>query len=191
MLRVISLALVLAVLAGGGWLLIRHAAAPGRTGAGHPSRASSAPALRPVSAAAFGPDGLGQGDHNELAPLAIDTSPATAWHTDWYTTARFGNLKPGTGLLLDMGHTVTITSAQITLGSIPGARLQVRAGATATSLADLPPVASTANAAGQLRLWLTTLARGRYLLIWFTRLPPDGSGTYQAAIYGIRLEGRP
>jgi hypothetical protein len=25
------------------------------------------------------------------------------WHADWYTTARFGNLYPGTGLLVDMG----------------------------------------------------------------------------------------
>src|ERR1017187_2049805 len=65
--------------------------------------------LTPVSAAAFGPYSAGQGDSPQLAPLAIDGNPATAWHTDWYTTARFGNLYPGTGLLLDMGRPVTMT----------------------------------------------------------------------------------
>ena len=72
--------------------------------------------LTPVSAAAFGPSGTGQGDAPQLAPLAIDGNPATAWHTDWYATAGFGGLYAGTGLRLDMGRTATITAARITLG---------------------------------------------------------------------------
>jgi hypothetical protein len=32
--------------------------------------------------------------------------------------------------------------------------------------------------------------RGRYLLIWFTLLPPDSSGTYQADISGVVLRGQ-
>ena len=86
-------------------------------------------ALAPVSAAAFGVSGAGQGDNPQTAPLAIDGSRATAWRTDWYTTARFGNLYPGTGLLLDMGHPVTVTAARVTLGRAPGADLQLRVGA--------------------------------------------------------------
>jgi hypothetical protein len=38
------------------------------------------------------------------------------WHTHWYATAAFGQLKPGTGLLLDMGATVTITSLTVQFG---------------------------------------------------------------------------
>ena len=145
--------------------------------------------LTPVSAAAFGPYSAGQGDSPQLAPLAIDGNPATAWHTDWYTTARFGNLYPGTGLLLDMGRPVTMTAARITLGSVPGADFQLRVGA-APALADLSPVASAGNAGGVVLLRLTTPARGRYVLIWFTRLPPDASGTFQASVDHMRLEGR-
>jgi len=33
-------------------------------------------------------------------------------------------------------------------------------------------------------------ARGRYVLIWFTRLPPDPSGTFRAEVWNVRLEGR-
>jgi cytoskeletal protein RodZ len=146
-------------------------------------------ALTPVSATAFSPYGNGQGDNNFLAQLAIDGHPATAWHTDWYTTARFGNLYPGTGLLVDMGRPVTITAAQVALGSARGARLQLRVGA-APALADLRPVAHAANAGGVVRMWLTTPAHGRYVLVWFTGLPPDPAGTFQVSVYGVRLEGR-
>jgi transcriptional regulator with XRE-family HTH domain len=145
--------------------------------------------LTPASAAAFGPSGAGQGDNSDLAHLAIDADPATAWHTDWYTSAHFGNLYPGTGLLVDMGRPVTITAAQIQLGRAHGAGFQLRVGA-APALADLPPVAHAANASGVVRLQLATPAHGRYLLIWFTSLPPGPAGTFQASVYNLRLEGR-
>jgi hypothetical protein len=145
--------------------------------------------LTPASAAAFGPSGAGQGDNSDLAHLAIDAHPATAWHTDWYTNAHFGNLYPGTGLLVDMGRPVTITAARITLGNGHGAGLELRVGA-APALADLPPAAHVANAGGVVRLRLPTPAHGRYVLIWFTSLPPGPVGTFQASVYDLQLEGR-
>ncbi len=151
--------------------------------------ANPARPLTPASARAFGPYGSGQGDNPRRAHLAIDGTPATAWHTDWYTTARFGNLYPGTGLLVDMGRPVIITAAQITLGKARGARFQLRVG-TAPALADLPPVARAASAGGLVRLRLSRPAHGRYVLIWFTRLPPDPAGTFQASVHSLRLEGR-
>ena len=157
-----------------------------------PTTPAAAPvqALAPASAAAFGPYGSGQGDSPQLAHLAIDRSTATAWHTDWYTTARFGNLYPGTGLLVDIGHPVTITAARVTLGRARGADIQLRIGAT-RSLAGLPAVARAANAAGVVDLRPATPAHGRYVLIWFASLPPDQTGTFQASVYDVRLEGRP
>jgi cytoskeletal protein RodZ len=169
-----------------------HHARPSKpTPAPKPASTPAAPvqALTPASAVAFSPYGTDQGDNPQLASLAIDGDPATAWHTDWYTTANFGNLYPGTGLLVDMGRPVTITAARITLGSTPGADFQLRAGA-APSLADLPAVANAASAAGVVRLELTAPAHSRYVLIWFTSLPPDPAGTFQASVYDVRLEGR-
>jgi transcriptional regulator with XRE-family HTH domain len=155
------------------------------------SPTSSAPPvtnLTPVSAAAFGPSGTAQGDNPQSARLALAGDPATPWHTSWYATARFGNLRTGTGLLLDLGRPVTVTSARITLGSIPGADVELRAGNVAT-LAGLRTVAHATNAGSVLQLQPAGPVRGRYLLIWFTLLPPDGSGTYQADISGVSLRG--
>jgi len=146
-----------------------------------------AQALTPVGAAALGPGG---GDNPQRAHLAIDGSRATAWRTDWYTNARFGNLYPGTGLLLDMGRTVTITSVRINLGRGSGAGLQLRAGAR-PSRAGLPVVARASGAGGVVRLRLTTPAHGRYVLLWFTRLPTDRAGTFQASVYNVSLRGQP
>jgi len=162
---------------------------------GHP--ASSAPAavaavppriLRPVSAAAFGFAGR-PGDHGEVARLAIDRNPATAWNTDWYATARFGNLYPGTGLLVDMGRPVTIKAVRITLGKAAGASLQIRVGSAPTS-ASLRAVAHASDVGGVVHLRINRPANGRYVLVWFTQLPPDPSGTFRESVYGVQLRGR-
>jgi hypothetical protein len=160
--------------------------APKRSGVG----AVPARTLTPVSAAAFGPSGTGQGDAPQLAPLAIDGHPATAWHTDWYATASFGGLYAGTGLLLDMGRTVTIMAARITLGPDQAASFQLRVG-DAPLLAALASAVQAVDTSGVVDLRLTAPAHGRYVLIWFTRLPRDPAGTFQASVYDIRLEGQP
>ena len=172
---------------------VRHAQAP-RTPAPTPhtpAPATIAPVtpLTPDSAAAFGPGGTAQGDDPRGAALAIARNPATPWRTDWYTTARFGNLQTGTGLLLDMGRPVTITTAQVTLGRTPGADIELRAG-NVPALADLRTVARATNAGGVVRLRPAGPVRGRYLLIWFTVLPPDPAGTFQASVSSIQLAGR-
>ena len=140
--------------------------------------------LKPVSAAAFGPNGTSDGDNSQNASLALSGDPATPWHTSWYTTAHFGNLQTGTGLLLDLGRTVTATSVTIRLGSAQGADLQVRAG---TTPGDLHVVARAAGAGGPVRLSLASHPHLRYMLIWFTRLPPDAAGTYQAYISNVTV----
>jgi cytoskeletal protein RodZ len=166
-----------------------HAAAHPKPAATHSPSVSPPTTLTPVSVVAFGPGGTAQGDNPQLASLAITGNPANAWNTDWYASPKFGNMQSGTGLLLDMGRPVTITSAQITLGSTPGADLQLRTG-NAPTLADLKTVATATNAGGVVQLQPAGSAPARYLLIWFTQLPPNNSGTYQAFVSGISLKGQ-
>jgi cytoskeletal protein RodZ len=144
--------------------------------------------MAPASAAAFGSNGTG--DHSQDAHLAIDGVRGTAWRTDWYTTAQFGNLYSGTGLLLDMGRPVTVTGIRVTLGPAAGAHFQIRVGGQ-PNLGALRPVAHWAGRGGIVRLGLSQPARGRYVLVWFTKLPQNSAGTYRAAIYGIGVKGRP
>ncbi|HEX3964245.1 MAG TPA: hypothetical protein VHZ03_47630, partial [Trebonia sp.] len=75
-------------------------------------------------------------------------------------------------------------------GSIAGADLQVRAG-DAASFSAAPARASAQDAGGSLTLRLKASARARYVIIWFTALPPSGPGKYQATVYSVAVTGRP
>ena len=142
----------------------------------------AAQALSPASVAAFGPAGTADGDDPQQAALRSAAAPARPGTSDWYATASFGELQSGTGLLLDMGRTVTISSVRLRLAAASGADLQLRIGTSAV-LAELHPVATSSGAGGTVQLYLATPAQARYVLIWFTKLPPDGAGTYQASVY--------
>jgi hypothetical protein len=86
-----------------------------------------------------------------------------------------------------MGRTVTITSARIALGNDRGADVGLRIG-NAPILSSMRPVGQADGAGGLVRL-KTAPARGRYVLVWFTRLPPDRAGTFQVSVYDIKLRG--
>jgi len=151
-----------------------------------PKPAHPARPLAPVGAQALGVSGTGDDPAN--AHLAIDGNPGTAWRTDWYTTAAFGNLYAGTGLLVDMGRPVTITAARIRFGPAHGGSFQLRVGRH-PSLASLRPVAHGVSA-GLAQPHIASPARGRYVLIWFTSLPVDPTGQYRASVYDVHLRGR-
>jgi len=170
-----------------------HHGTKGATSPSASASASSPPApsagpLTVASAAAFGPSGAGQGDNPGEASLAIDGNDSTDWQTDWYATSNFSGMQSGTGLLLDLGHSDSITEVKVLLGAASGGTIQLRAGDSPT-LADLPPVAAVPDSGGLLTVKLSAPATAQYLLIWFTSLPPDNSGTYQASIYNVSVLG--
>ena len=145
-------------------------------------------ALTPASVTAFGPAGRADGDNPQNAAFAVAGNAARPWYSQWYATPRFGALKNGTGLLLDMGRTVTVSSVRVSLGPRSGAIIQLRAGSKPLP-AWLPRVATAANAGGTAQLKPGAPVHVRYLLIWFTKLPPDNAGHYQAAVYRITVQG--
>jgi putative peptide zinc metalloprotease protein len=173
----------------------------------HPPRAlPSAPArpaspaatvLTPVSAHGFdaltGP-GNDPGDENDyLARYAIDGNPATAWETQYYYgNPVFSGLKTGTGLILDMGRPVRLRSVTVTFGPVPGADVSIEVGdhntRAAATLSTFTTVASAQDIGGTYTFTCTGQAQGRYVLIWFTKLPPAGGG-FQARIFNVVVRG--
>jgi cytoskeletal protein RodZ len=155
--------------------------------ASSPTTASPLQAIKPVSIKAYGPYGA-QGDDPQAAYEAIDGSSTTRWRSDWYSTASFGNTQTGTGLMIDLGHPVIIDSATITIGT-PGAFIQLRGGDTpSTAAGTIIGSNKDAPATAVIRPEETPV---RYLLIWFTQLPPDTDGTYRAVVYNVALQGHP
>jgi hypothetical protein len=87
-----------------------------------------------------------------------------------------------------MGHPVTITSVRITLGGTRGADLQLLTGKVPV-LSRMRRQASASDASGTMHLTLARRHRGRYLLIWFSQLPRETAGKFQASVYDIALKG--
>jgi Helix-turn-helix domain len=152
--------------------------------------ASQPVTVLPVSAAyAFGPGGLGDGDNPSGADYAIVRNPPLPWSTNWYATPQFGLLKHGTGLLLSLGRQDTITSVLIDLTQYQGVNLQLKVG-EGMAPQDFKVAATADNMGGAVRLTFRHPVSARYLLIWFTRLPPNGVGQYQESVYHVLVYGR-
>ena len=169
------------------------AATPSGTGSpsGTASTAAQVQALRPVTVTAYGPGGATGDDAAGAANVLAGAGAGTGavWQSDWYTTPQFGGLQTGTGLLVAMSHSVTISSVAVTLGSEPGAVFQVQAGPRA-SAAGMTTLGTSSGAAGTVQVTLAKPVLARYVLIWFTTLPPDGAGTYQIKVYGLTVRGQ-
>jgi hypothetical protein len=190
--------LVLGVIGIGVWAFSHHGSTPpagARTTHG-PSSPSATPTvvLAPRNATAYGPGG---GDNASQAGYAIDSSPTTDWTTDSYRgSPRFGNLYGGTGLMLDMGKRVNVSSVAVTFGNVPGTHVRVEVGSTGTGTGTAPPPGFTtlnhsSDAVGAVTFTGHRPVSGEFILIWFTKLAPQSgsSGQYQADVFNVVVRG--
>jgi eukaryotic-like serine/threonine-protein kinase len=137
-----------------------------------------------LSATGFDPQG-DQTENNALAPRVLDGNPATAWTTEQYTTAQFGNLKSGVGLLLNLGQPSSVHQVTVDLGVGP-VDVTVYA-ATSPSLSGATVIGSANSASGRIQLnAAAAMAPARYVIVWFTKLAPHG-GQFDASISEIAL----
>jgi hypothetical protein len=200
---VLVVLLVLAAIGTGVYSLTRShgnsSATQGTSGGGSTSPSTAArTVLTPISAGGF--DALGYAsdpgnEDNAGAKFAIDGSPSTAWHTQFYLgSPLLGGLKKGTGLLLDMGKQVSLSSVQITFGPTAGANVAIEVGNSSaispTGLASFTKVAKRKHLDGGTQTFQTSSTpKGRYVLIWFTKLPPNNAGQFQAFVYNVVVRG--
>ncbi|CAB4955785.1 unannotated protein [freshwater metagenome] len=176
---------------GGDPLNIARAARPSQTASAlPPTSAASTPAgpeIPIVSAVDFDPYGDTKRENPKLVPLAIDAKPETAWTTVRYKAGDLGG-KPGVGLLVDLGAPRPVSAVELRLVG-NGSDVSLRASDDPT----LPPekfisMAEVTGANSTLTLRVPTAVTTRYLLVWFTQLPPV-NGYYQAGIADIRVRG--
>ena len=192
--------LVLAAVGVAAWSISRslnHSATPAPTRTHSPSQSAAAAAipLTPVSATVYNPLGSSGDDDPAEAPKAIDGSASTFWHTSYYLGHQFGNLKKGTGLVLDMGRPVRLSQVTIQFGASCCAHVVLEVGNSNTvstaTLGTFTPVQSTSAAHGSTTFDVTKQVTGRYLLIWITDLPPlaGSPGKYETLIYNVTVHG--
>ncbi|GAC1439259.1 MAG: hypothetical protein NVSMB55_00090 [Mycobacteriales bacterium] len=203
--RIIALAVVVAVGITGYSVGKRVGQLPRRPGAldalaqpsaspdvsGHPT-ARIALGAKPVVVRDYDPYGKDGAEQSSTVPNAFDGDPTTAWMTDGYDSARFGGLKPGVGLLVDLATPTRLADVQVGLVT-PGATVELRNSNSVGANADAFTTVARTEAAGQVAtLTPKTVQPARYWLVWFTSLPKGAGGRYREGIAELvftRAEG--
>jgi len=121
----------------------------------------------------------------------------TGWTTDEYNQANFGSIKPGMGILINLGAPTKVGAVKVMV-SQQGAAMELRAGTSDpgntsegdktistsfTSISTPNPQAGT-NIVFAVPQDKQTV---QYLLVWITKLPPDDKGKFTIAIKEITL----
>ncbi|HUR52177.1 MAG TPA: protein kinase family protein [Mycobacteriales bacterium] len=186
---------VVALFAAGGWFTgLAVGALPRRPDAVDALVASPAPGpsgapaakrldLRSVLVQDFDPLGDKQ-ENGDQVRNAVDLDATTAWLTQRYRTAAFSGLKPGVGLLLDLGAAKDLRRVQVAF-TAKGAHAELRvADRLPTSLSDTRTVAVDDDGEQVATLTAGRPTRTRFVLVWITLLPKGDDG-YRVGIAEI------
>lgn len=157
------------------FLALDGPAGPGDDGGGEVD-AGDAGAVTVASASDLDPFGDG-GEHGATVPNTLDGDPATVWESERYNSRDFGGLKPGVGLVYDLGEIRDDLDTLDLRFASTGLDLQVIAGEDAPEGTDPGSwgevIAEVGNAGSQETLDLGG-ASGRFVTLWVTHLPPSG-----------------
>jgi putative peptidoglycan lipid II flippase len=140
--------------------------------------------LQVVGAVDFDPDGDGH-EEPDLVRFAYDDNLATAWHTLSYRQADLAP-KSGVGVVFDLGRIETVGAVRLNLLGA-GTSLQVRTARTpGATLSHFTKFGSATGLGDLVALRKAEPVQARYVLVWLTRLPADGS-TYRGGIAEVEV----
>lgn len=135
----------------------------------------------------FDPPPAGDGvERKGSVPNAVDDDATTTWETERYSSAAFGGIKPGVGLLVDLGKPTRVGRVElVTTGG--GATFELRAADKLGARVEDYRVVATGRADKQaLALTPSTATTARWYLVWITGLRSTDDG-FRAGITELRF----
>lgn len=148
---------------------------------------TSAAPLEIVDVQDLDPPPAGNGEENaELVGNVADGDVATTWITKEYFD-QFPALKPGVGLVLDLGEVRDVASMGIRFVGSPHTVSIFAATSPPASVDGLDEVAS-GSFEESARIQFDETVPARYLVVWLTALPANGSG-FRGEIAEIVVRG--
>lgn len=126
--------------------------------------------------------------------FVIDGDESTSWSTmEYYGSPEFGGLKPGVGLVLDLGGLRDVSSVRVhSSGGPTGLQLYATGSeekSRPNSVRGLRKLASVADAGADSSITLSDGVSTRYLVVWIRSLPHVHGDTYQATITNVSVRG--
>jgi hypothetical protein len=142
------------------------------------------------------------GNRAELADveLVVDGDLGTGWRTDRYNGADFGGIKPGMGILVNLGEPRHVDLVRVELAN-GGATADLRVGESdpGSSTAGDDQIYQNYRPLGEPVSSGTTIVFSafepdqtyQYLMVWFSALPPDpeSNGKFGIGVQQIAVEG--
>jgi hypothetical protein len=129
-------------------------------------------------------------ESEELVGVVNDDDPDTAWLTSQYDTADLDG-KGGVGLIIDLGSPQDVQ--QVTANLIGrGSSLEVKVGDRIYPDPALwTPLATAVAPRDTMQVRAPRPITARYVLLWFTKLPPtdSGSGEFQGGVRSVVVSG--
>lgn len=147
---------------------------------------------KPLSIAGTGildPQGTGR-ESTKNAANVYDGNPETHWQTLHYASAKFGNLKEGVGLILDLGEVKEVTTVKVGFkGQTSVDFLAAPEGTNPmpSSLGGFSKVSS--GKGGDVDLKAKKPIETRYVLVWLTELPFTENGEYRGRVSEVQVLG--
>ena len=112
-------------------------------------------------------------ERDDLLSAATDGSTSTFWQTEHYTTAQFGNLKPGVGLVVDAGKPVKLDSLKIETAT-SGFTALIKAGNSKGG--PFTDVSAEQTVGDSATFTLHVPSAVRYYVVWITQLTAFDTG---------------
>ncbi|GAB6899994.1 hypothetical protein [Kineosporia succinea] len=131
-------------------------------------------------------DPEGDGDENSAdAPLVVDGKKGTVWQSNWYGNAKFGGLKKGLGLAIELRRSAAVSSAEIDAAG-KGGRVQLRS-SDEPDYDDSKLIGSGKFEGGSVTVDVKDdVDPAKYVILWFTELPYV-EGEYRLDVSEVRL----
>jgi len=136
------------------------------------------------------PDGNGS-EHPDDVAKTYDGKADTTWTTQSYSKKNLGGLKPGVGIYYDLGELTDVSQVTVSLvGDGTSVELMVPSadpGTPGTTVDGWKPVATAEGAGASAVLKPAAPTNTRYVLVWLTELPKEGSG-YRGEISEVTIQ---
>jgi eukaryotic-like serine/threonine-protein kinase len=145
----------------------------------------------------------GDRSDRDEAKLVVDGDPDTAWETHRFNSAKFGNLKPGMGVLINLGTPRNLSEVRVETSS-PGVGMEIRTGSTDpgdTSSGDSkilkdfkrlgePDADTKSDVTNRIFPVFDADAKYQYVLVFVTEMPrSEEGGGYQVKVSEISVWG--
>ncbi|MFF0643240.1 protein kinase family protein [Streptomyces tendae] len=148
---------------------------------------ASGKAVPIVGARDFDPFGDRSEKPSEIGNV-YDGSASTYWQTDYYLSSDFGRLKPGVGVILDLGKVQQVGKVTVTFVGNTSVELRSAskdATAEPTSFDQYEKVAGGTGTTVELKPGKAV--QSRYLLVWLTDLPVQSDGNWRGRLADVKV----